>query len=203
MSRRRASQHASQTNLVEKLQSEAKNVQVGIEETLTVLWNDLPSWQQDNHYILSGYRPETNSYKRSFASLSYIHNETVNIWTHLVGAVVAIFGGVYFWHQLRLRFEHASNADVLAFSCFFGGAAACLGMSATYHTISNHSPRVSRVGNQLDYVGIVCLIWGSFIPSIYYGFHREPFLRNVYWSMVRDVLPTPSPSLFCLVALKP
>jgi adiponectin receptor len=54
---------------------------------------------------------------------------------------------------LRPRYEQATQQDVLVFSCFFGGAVACLGMSATYHTISNHSERVTKLGNKLDYLG--------------------------------------------------
>lgn len=60
----------------------------------------------------------------------------------------------------------------------------CLGISAFYHTISNHSHAVNRFGNQLDYLGIIALITGSFMPSIYYGFYCDPFLQRVYWGMV-------------------
>ena len=40
------------------------------------------------------------------------------------------------------------------------------------------------VGNQLDYLGIVILMWGSTIPTDYYGFYCEPTLQKVYWMMV-------------------
>lgn len=43
---------------------------------------------------------------------------------------------------------------------------------------------VQRLGNQLDYVGIVALITGSFVPSIFYGFYCEPTLQKIYWAMV-------------------
>lgn len=159
-------------------------VEKKVSHALTVLWSDLPSWQQDNHYIHSGYRPASNSFSRSFCSLSYIHNETVNIYTHLLGAAAALVCSVYLHALIRPRYDKATTEDIIVFGCFFGGAIACLGMSATYHTISNHSPKVNKIGNQLDYVGIVCLIWGSFIPSIFYGFAREPGYIAVYWSMV-------------------
>jgi adiponectin receptor len=122
-------------------------------QTLTVLWNDIPAWLQDNQHIHSGYRPASNSYRKSFASLTHLHNESVNIYTHLVGAVLALLAGVYAHHSLRPRYERATQRDVLVFLCFFGGAVACLGMSAAYHTISNHSERVARMGNRLDYLG--------------------------------------------------
>ena len=74
--------------------------------------------------------------------------------------------------------------DVFVFGCFFLGAIICLGMSATYHTISNHSHEVAQCGNKLDYLGIVFLIWGSFIPVLYYGFQKDPQLMYRYWTMV-------------------
>lgn len=164
-------------DLVHKVETKAK-------DALTVLWNDLPAWQQDNHYIHTGYRPASNSYRTSVASLGFLHNETVNIYTHLFGAVVAVISAGYFYAAIKPRFRHATDEDVVVFTCFFLGAVVCLGMSATYHLISNHSERVAKFGNRLDYMGIVCLIWGSFIPSIYYGFSAEPSLVRLYWTMV-------------------
>lgn len=153
----------------------------------TVLWSDLPKWMHDNHYIHSGYRPQSNSYYTSATSIGSLHNETVNIWTHLIGAVAAGISAVALFYAITPRFELATTQDVMVFSCFFLGAVTCLGMSATYHTISNHSEAVAKFGNRLDYMGIIFLIWGSFIPSIYYGFSVEPKLVRVYWSMVSSM----------------
>ncbi len=75
-------------------------------------------------------------------------------------------------------------ADYAVFACFFGGAIVCLGISANFHLFSNHSPEVCRFGNQCDYVGIVALITGSFVPSVHYGFFCEGLLRRLYWGMV-------------------
>ncbi|KAF2445063.1 HlyIII-domain-containing protein [Karstenula rhodostoma CBS 690.94] len=161
-----------------------KELEQKIEEKLTVLWNELPAWQQDNHYIVSGYRPATNSYNKSFASIGHIHNETVNIWTHLVGALLALVGSAVTYQTLGPRYESATREDVQVFGCYFLGAIACLGMSATYHTISNHSHEVAIWGNKLDYLGIVFLIWGSFIPVLYYAFQSEPQLMKTYATMI-------------------
>src|SRR5947207_2488627 len=119
-----------------------------IEQRLTILWHEIEEWQQDNHYITSGYRPASRSYKRSASSIGYIHNETVNIWTHLVGAIAALAGSFVLYSVLEPRYETATRDDVMVFSCFFLGAAACLGLSATFHTISNHSRAVASFGNK-------------------------------------------------------
>lgn len=47
-----------------------------------------------------------------------------------------------------------------------------------FHIISSHSPGIQEIGDQLDCMDIVILMWGSTIPSIYYGFYYNP---KVYW----------------------
>jgi predicted membrane channel-forming protein YqfA (hemolysin III family) len=62
----------------------------------------------------------------------------------------------------------------------------CLGMSATFHTLSNHSDTVAKWGNKLDYTGIVALIVGSYVPALYYGFFCLPNLMTVYLWVVSE-----------------
>lgn len=149
---------ASNSSSTEKSKANKKDtpttrLETKASRTLTVLWNDLPAWLQDNQHIHSGYRPASNSYRKSLTSLTHLHNESVNIYTHLVGAVLALLAAVYAYAALRPRYEQATRQDAWVFACFFGGAVACLGMSAAYHTVSNHSERVARMGNRLDYLG--------------------------------------------------
>ncbi|KXX76775.1 ADIPOR-like receptor IZH2 [Madurella mycetomatis] len=73
----------------------AKQVEAKVETALLILWDELPHWRRDNAFILSGYRQTSNSVRASLASLGYLHNESVNIWTHLLGAAaftVAMWG---------------------------------------------------------------------------------------------------------------
>ncbi|QIW95163.1 hypothetical protein AMS68_000681 [Peltaster fructicola] len=172
---------------VEKAGEVAQKIEQKAKQIVTVLWHDLELWQQDNQYIKTGYRPTSNSYRKSVASLGYLHNESVNIYTHLVGAILAAVAGTVLYSSIRPRFDYATTEDVVVFSCYFLGAVLCLGMSATYHTIANHSEHVAKFGNKLDYIGIVFLIWGSFIPSIYYGFSARPDLIRTYWTMITSI----------------
>lgn len=168
------------SNLVTKAEQKTK-------DPLIVLWDEIPQWMRDNHYITTAYRPQSNSYWKSAGSVIHLHNETVNIWTHLLGAILAGITAMVMYSATRRRFEMATLEDIMVFSCFFIGAIACLGMSATYHTLMNHSQFVATLGQRLDHIGIVCLIWGSFIPCIYYGFIAEPGLIRLYWTMVRTL----------------
>ncbi|KAM0950435.1 hypothetical protein DsansV1_C04g0041381 [Dioscorea sansibarensis] len=47
-------------------------------------YNSLPEYLKDNEYILDHYRPEW-PLKQTILSIFSIHNETLNIWTHLTG----------------------------------------------------------------------------------------------------------------------
>lgn len=144
-------------------------------------WSFLAPWQQDNHYILTGYRVPSHSYRGSIQSLFYLHNEFVNIHSHMLGAFV--FLGIFLC-LYAFTDQPIDMADVVVFACFALGAIYCLSISATFHLLMNHSPSVCCFMNQLDYVGIAALITGSFVPSMYYGFYCEPLLRKSYLTMV-------------------
>ncbi|KAI1264269.1 hemolysin-III channel protein Izh2 [Xylariaceae sp. FL1019] len=173
--RRRAS------NATTAISDATTKIEHKVTSALLLLWDDLPHWRRDNAYILSGYRPSTNSYLTSLSSAFSIHNESVNIWTHAIGALVFVpLAMSYLYAQVVPRYPSAGPADEFVFSCFFSGAALCLGMSATFHTLLNHSEAVAKWGNKLDYSGIVCLIVGSYVPALHYGLFCLPALKTMY-----------------------
>jgi adiponectin receptor len=51
-------------------------------------WLDAPKFIRDNEYIRGGYRVNFNTVKKILRSLFMIHNESMNIWSHLVGVVM-------------------------------------------------------------------------------------------------------------------
>jgi adiponectin receptor len=54
-------------------------------------FSDAPHYLQDNEHIVEGYRIGFDSPKKVIKSLFMVHNETVNIWTHLVGTIIVLF----------------------------------------------------------------------------------------------------------------
>jgi adiponectin receptor len=58
------------------------------EVTFIGTWDDAPKYVQDNEYIHTGYRINFNSPRKIFRSLFMPHNELVNVWTHLIGAIL-------------------------------------------------------------------------------------------------------------------
>ncbi|KIY47413.1 HlyIII-domain-containing protein [Fistulina hepatica ATCC 64428] len=146
-------------------------------------WHDLPAWQKDNEYILSGYRRVQNRWRGCFHSVwAYFHNETVNIHTHLWGALLFIYLTAGLHSTYIARYETTTWKDALVVSVFLLSAIYCLGASAFYHTVTCHSEKVAAQCHALDYSGIVILIVGSFYPSLYYGFFCNVPMQFFYIS---------------------
>lgn len=180
----RRRRRSSVSSAADTLRTSARHVESEVTSALLLLWDDLPAWRRDNAYILTGYRRSTASFVDCFSSLGYLHNETVNIYSHLLGAAAFLSGAAFCFAVVAPRYTSASSSDVLVFACFFGGAVLCLGMSATYHAVTSHSEGVARWGNKLDYTGIVFLIVGSYFPALYYGFFCAPELMTFYLGLV-------------------
>jgi hypothetical protein len=148
-------------------------------------WADIEPWRQYNRFIIRSYRPASNSYIKSICSLGYIHDQSVNIYSHLLGAVAFVAAICFLYYMFSSRYHSATWTDVVVFGAFFLGLFACLMLSAAFHTFNNHSSSVYDYFFMLDMLGITFLIMGSFYPSIYYSFYCEPGPRYFYWAMVR------------------
>ena len=146
-------------------------------------WKELLPWQKDNEFILTGYRQASFSVKHSVSSIFRVHNETVNIWTHLLGAFVYSLVPLYYASELRGRYAAASMIDLLILIIYFFGVTVCFLLSTFFHTFMNHSREIWHLGNALDHLGIVLVIWGSMVPIDYFGFYCNPSLQYMYCSV--------------------
>ncbi|KAF9171193.1 hypothetical protein BGX21_000726 [Mortierella sp. AD011] len=156
-------------------------------------FEELPEQWQENKYILSGYR-FLSSKTQCFKSIFYFHNESGNIWTHLLGFFYFLAVGIYFFSGSNpyfstvattpvrnLPYVPADGYDKLVFLVFFLGVYKCLLMSSLWHTFA----QIAHEGTMkcmacLDYVGISVLIATSVVVTEYYGFYCESMFRNSY-----------------------
>ncbi|EUC32668.1 hypothetical protein COCCADRAFT_37421 [Bipolaris zeicola 26-R-13] len=145
---------------------------------------DLPTWYAHNSYIQTAYRPITKSTRLCLQSLTYLHNETINIYSHLLPAALSLLFSHSFSTSFAEQFPHATWKDEVMFRVFLSTCVICFGTSAAYHTLICHSRAFAQLWVRLDFVGIVVQIIGSFIPGIYFAFYCEPRLQKIYWSMI-------------------
>ncbi|UKZ85971.1 uncharacterized protein TrAFT101_001810 [Trichoderma asperellum] len=154
-------------------------------KTRTVTWQEIAEWQFDNKYILRGYRPEKADYLEVFASLTFLHNETCNVYTHLVGALLLpLIAPVFLRLLTDPRFLNVSSMDYAMFNVYFWCAEICLVLSALYHLLQPHSHGVEMFWHGMDLLGIVIVTVGTFSSGIYYVFFCEASLQKLHWTIV-------------------
>ncbi|KAG1178050.1 hypothetical protein G6F70_001967 [Rhizopus microsporus] len=153
----------------------AKAAMIGAQRLLQ--FHELPKEWQENEYILSGYRFYQTS-NACLKSIFMIHNETINIWSHLLGFIFMSCLCIYGFNS---HFSDASFSDRTVLITFCVAALKCLFCSSLYHTFICHSHRqVKLFTATLDYMGIAFLITASVLVSEYYGYYCRPIMRNRY-----------------------
>ena len=157
----------------------------------TVTWQEISEWRLDNKYILSGYRPEKADYLEIFTSLTFLHNETCNVYTHLVGALLLPLVPIAFQRYLaEPQFLNVSSMDYATSGIYFWCAEICLVLSTLYHLIQPHSVSVEQFWHGMDLLGIVVLTVGTFSSGIYYVFFCEASLQKLHWAIVSSLRAT-------------
>ncbi|KAJ6784447.1 hypothetical protein PWT90_11022 [Aphanocladium album] len=147
----------------------------------TLTWSEAAEWQRDSDFILSGYRRKKADYLEVFFSLAFLHNETCNVYTHLVGALLLPQTATNVLRSLsQPQFFDVSSTDYTMFNIFFGSAECCLLLSTAFHLLGAHSHKVEQFWHRMDLLGIVIVTMGTFIPGIYYIYYCEPFLQLVH-----------------------
>ncbi|KAJ5671549.1 hemolysin-III channel protein Izh2 [Penicillium longicatenatum] len=176
--------------------SQSPSLQLNLTPAQRLLsYNDVPEWYSDNPYILTGYRPISNSTQTCLSSLFYLHNESINIYSHLIPAVAFLLAEWTLYHYLQMWYPHTPLQDQIILAFFLLTATICLGMSATFHTLMNHSEDVCNLWLQLDFIGIVILILGDYVSGINMVFYCEHDLKCIYWGMIGTL------SVVCLIIL--
>lgn len=148
--------------------------------------DEMPEWfrREANQWVLHGYRPISGSVHASLRSWSYIHNESVNIFSHLIPAIVFLYGEFSLQQYLTSRYSGVTGPDFIAFSIYMLSAVTCLSMSAQYHTLLNHSQHVEHLCLRMDMLGVAINILGDLVLGTYLIFWCEPLPRNIHWSLV-------------------
>lgn len=142
-------------------------------------YDELPQPWRHNPYIRRGYR-FCEKYTSCAVSVVTLHNETCNIWTHLLGFVVMIFIA-FFHYPTTLSWTNSNWSDKLTMITFLLAAAKCLFCSTIWHTCNgiSHAGQVQRWAC-LDYTGITVLIAASIITTEYCAFYCSPKTQLSY-----------------------
>lgn len=145
-------------------------------------YDELPLQWRDNPYIIRGYR-FSKTYADCIYSMVKVHNETCNIWTHLVGFFVML--GLALCHMpTTLSWRNSTIMDRITLIIFMVAAMKCLVCSAVWHTFSAIS-RVKMKKNFacVDYTGITVLIAASILTTEYTALYCNSLARTIYMTI--------------------
>ena len=111
----------------------------------TITWLEIPERRRDNKYIITGYRPKRADYLDILNSLTFLHNETCNVYTHLAGALLLPLVAIASMRILsEPQFVNVSGTDYAMFGIFFWCAECRLIFSTTYHLIGSYSHDIEQ-----------------------------------------------------------
>eukprot|EP00884_Botryococcus_braunii_P010567 jgi/Botrbrau1/19511/Bobra.0035s0011.1 len=134
-------------------------------------FDEAPPQLQFNKYIRSGYRAGLSPCQ-CVHSWFYLHNETGNIWSHLLAAAIIlgllISQNLKPWEQARWEF-YGNIIPILI--CFCG--------SVLYHSLMANHTRY-RTWLMLDVCGVFALLLSGTHTLLFWGLFCHPFLRTSF-----------------------
>jgi adiponectin receptor len=142
-------------------------------------YDDLPEPWRVNPHILKGYRFSEGKWA-CVRSVVSVHNELINIWTHLLGFVMVLALAFYFY-PTSANFSNSTKTDIFIAAVFFFAACKCLVCSTIWHTMNSisHQSLLERFAC-VDYTGISLLVAASIMTTEYAAFYCEPVSRWTY-----------------------
>jgi len=142
--------------------------------------DEVPEYLRSNPYIRTGYR-SPQKYSECLKSVLSLHNETLNIWTHLVGFLV--FFTVLLWDWWSPP-SNVTWPDLVVILTIITCYQACMILSVVFHTFTSHSKEASETCLLMDLAGIGASITASYISGIYYAFWCQPGWCGFYLTTV-------------------
>jgi len=153
------------------------------EEYILLAYQDTPRFLR-TPFILSGYRSYF-PFRFILLSLFRLHNESVNVWSHLAGLCYFVYRAV---HTLSGRHPDFSWMDFASLLVFYFTASLCMLLSSLFHLAGCHSAQLHVTLYRLDLIGICCLVLGSYFAGLYLGFYCHTHIQIRYLGAVSLLL---------------
>ncbi|KNC78706.1 hypothetical protein SARC_08878 [Sphaeroforma arctica JP610] len=174
--------HARKMNNLSKFNQSSSDISNGVSTKITErkhLSRRLTRNEVAQHalapHIHYGY-PRIDSFVDGLQSMFRLHNETVNIWTHIFGFICTIG----FLSLTGLEYQNYHIMDSVMLTVFAVCCALCFTGSILFHTFKCYSYEIYKLVVMLDYLGIFVMIYGSFFSGLYFEFYCQSTERTVY-----------------------
>lgn len=145
-------------------------------------YHDVPYFLRGNPYVTSGYRAFL-SFRMCIKSLFVLSNESINIWSHLVGFFF-FFYLLLVDNLVRIPENNGTFSDHVVLTSLLIGYMISMFFSACYHLFCCHSEKVFHLWLSLDLAGISLGLCACYIPAVYYAFYCHVTWQGLYLSGV-------------------
>ncbi|XP_045186271.2 membrane progestin receptor alpha-B-like isoform X1 [Mercenaria mercenaria] len=114
-------------------------------------------------HVKTGYRLPYQPWSYYVKSLLHVHNESVNVWTHLIGCLLILFQTYTYYGIYEDKGSKIKGTVLgLGICCFI-----TLFNSATAHLLHSKSCHANFLVFMYDYVGVVSWGFGTAILALY------------------------------------
>ncbi|KAK3593966.1 hypothetical protein CHS0354_040703 [Potamilus streckersoni] len=124
--------------------------------------------------ILAGYRLPNQRWLYYVKSLFQLHNETLNVWTHLIGALLIV-------HRLHIysgEYDYLTDPHSWPVLAFGICSIMCDFTSSCVHLFHSKSPYIHYIAFMVDYIGATIYSFGS--GMLLYYVQSDPHLYNIF-----------------------
>ncbi|KAJ3220175.1 ADP-ribosylation factor GTPase activating protein, ER-Golgi transport [Dinochytrium kinnereticum] len=151
-------------------------------------FEEVPRYMQDNCHIKTMYRSKY-SYTENWISLIHAHNESGNVWTHIIATLlflslaVAVASGVKLpWSDVDI--SNSTMADRAILCVFLVVSAFTFAASSQFHLHLSHSCEAYLKFGCLDYSGISASVCATSITILYHLFKCNPQILYQWLSTI-------------------
>jgi len=148
----------------------------GKPETLTA--DESPSWMTPYKLLTVGYRKPSGSFAKCIHSSLQWHNQTVNIWSHVLASLYFVYKSFYQHSDVDQQGHFGHNVDETLYVVVCVLYACVFGFSALFHLFSNHSKNVRRWFFLLDMFGVFGGLWAVILMNAMMLEHETIFLEK-------------------------
>ncbi|KAK7506545.1 hypothetical protein BaRGS_00002020 [Batillaria attramentaria] len=145
-------------------------------------YNEIPEFLKGNPWVVDGYRAFL-PFGLCMKSLLMWNNETINIWSHLLGWVLFLVLTLYD-NLIAIPNLKGGLADHIVITLGLLCYQFCMLCSTGFHIFCCHSERASRRWLQVDMTGVSIGIIGCYLPAVHYAFYCLSIWRDVYFMVI-------------------
>ncbi|UJR28454.1 hypothetical protein I4U23_009694 [Adineta vaga] len=147
----------------------------------------IPEYLQSNPYIRTGYRYGL-TFKGCLVSLLYVNNESVNVWSHLIGAGLFIYFFFCDIYKGKIFPSITTTTDYYFLLFYTFTVITCMLCSVVFHLFNCISSRAFADFLKLDYCGIGFGILGSYLCGLHLTFHCYHNWRIRYETLIIGII---------------